>query len=235
MRVMAAKKKSAGEPKRVETRGKGSSSPNPKSRITRERILRAARRVFAEHPYKAASIRMIGRAGGFDHPLIHYYYPSKAELFEAVVAESCDEYYRANLSWFDGLERMPPEQGLSLYLDRLLGYCLRNPEPLRIIMLNAANIDRLEEIPGYHHIPELLAKNREVFEKRARLRASSYEIGMFIHSFNSLIVFYIGAAPCQAAVLGMDLKSDQYRSWVKKTMLYIFLPRLEKLIFPEQG
>jgi len=85
-----------------------------KSEVTRERILRAARKVFAEHPYNAASFRMIGREGGFDHPLINYYFPRKADLFEAVVVEICEEFYQANISWFEGLEGLPPRQGLSL-------------------------------------------------------------------------------------------------------------------------
>jgi AcrR family transcriptional regulator len=204
-----------------------------KSEVTRERILRAARKVFAEHPYKAASFRMIGKEGGFDHPLINYYFPRKADLFEAVVVEICDEFYQANLACFDGLNKMLPREGLSLYIDRFLDFNIENPEPLRIIMLNVAQVDRLEEIPGYQHIPEVMARTRRTFEERANLKASPRDIGMFQNSFNALVFFYLGASSCQAEILGMQANSSDYRKWVKDTLMYIFLPLLEGLVFPD--
>ncbi|MBW1988572.1 MAG: helix-turn-helix transcriptional regulator, partial [Deltaproteobacteria bacterium] len=71
-----------------------------KGQISRENIIKAARRVFSEHPYSSASLRMIGREGGFEHPLIHYYFPTKAALFEAVMADIAMEIYQANVSWY---------------------------------------------------------------------------------------------------------------------------------------
>jgi len=203
-----------------------------KSDITRFKIMKAAIQVFSEHPYHAASMRMIGKLGGFEHPLIHYYFPTKADLFEAVVVELCEEYYAANLSWFDGLESLPPAEGLSIYLDRFLDYNLSHPEPLRIIALNAAQIDRLAEIPGYQHIPRLLSRIRATFQENANLRAPEKDIEMFINSFNSLSIFYLGSAACQAEVLGMDPNCPDYKTWVKNTMTFVFLPLLTKLIFP---
>ena len=197
---------------------------------TRDNIIKAARIVFTEHPYKAASVRMIGKEGGFDHPLINYYFPSKAALFEAVVAQICEEFCDANISWFDGLERMRPRDGLPLYLDRLIEFNRNTPEPLKIILLNCSQIDKLEEIPGYQHIPETLAKARRTFEDKVPLRADANQIEKFIFSFNSLLVYYLGAAPCQAAVLGMKSASAEYYKWVKETMVSVFLPLLEKLI-----
>jgi len=177
---------------------------------------------------------MIGNAGGFDHPLIHYYFPSKAELFEAVAAEICEEFYRNNLMWFDGLDRLAPRDGMALYIDRFLDYNFKHPEAFKIISLNASQFDKLSEIPGYQHIPEVLTKTRRTFEEKVPLRAPAAEVGKFINSFNSLVIFYLGSASCQAEVLGMDPNSNEYRIWVKETLLYIFLPLLEKLIFPEK-
>jgi AcrR family transcriptional regulator len=205
-----------------------------KGEVTRERILLAARKVFAEHPYNAASFRMIGKEGVFDHPLINYYFPRKADLFEAVVMEICEEFYQANLACFEGLETMLPGEGFSLYLDRFLDFNIENPEPLRIIMLNVAQVDRLDKIPGYQHIPEVMARTRKTFEERANLKASPKDIGMFQNSFNALVFFYLGASSCQAEILGMNPSSDEYLRWVKDTLMYLFLPRLEKLIFPDE-
>jgi AcrR family transcriptional regulator len=201
-----------------------------KSDITRERILRAARSVFAEHPYNEASFRMIAREGGFDHPLINYYFPLKPDLFEAVVAEICDEFFQANIACLDGLERMTPREGFPLYVDRFLDFNARSPEPMRIILLNVAHVDRLEEIPGYQHIPDVLARTRGTFEERIPLRASGEEIGMFLNSFNALVIWFLGADTCQAQILGLEPAGEEYFAWVRHALLYVFLPLLEKLI-----
>jgi len=47
----------------------------------RERILKAAREVFAEYSFKTASTRMIAKRAGVEHPMIHYYFGSKEKLF----------------------------------------------------------------------------------------------------------------------------------------------------------
>ena len=201
---------------------------------SREKIIAAARKVFAEHPYYMATIRMVGNAGGFDHQLIAYYFPTKAELFEAVVAATCEEFYLANKSWYIGIEGLGLREGFSLYLDRLLEYNTLNPEPLRIMALNAPLIERLDEIPGYFYIPEVLAKTRTTFEDNIKLVAGPDEIGRFINTFNTFIIFYLGAAPSQAEVLGMNPQSLTYRNWVKETFLYVFSPLLKNLVIASE-
>jgi AcrR family transcriptional regulator len=200
---------------------------------TRERILVGAKKVFAEHPYSAASIRMVGSAAGIDHPLISYYFPTKADLFEAVVEEIAETYYQANTAWFEGLGDMSASRGLSLYLDRLLDFTSEQPEALRIVALNLVQPEASAIIPGYRRIQKLLAGNMETFRKVATLRSSSREIRMFTESFNTLVINYLGASPHYAGILGMDPHGHAYRRWVKETLLYLFLPRLEQLILGE--
>ena len=52
---------------------------------TREAILDAARRVFAEHGYQHATIRDVARLAGVDPALVHHYFGKKQELFVAAV------------------------------------------------------------------------------------------------------------------------------------------------------
>jgi AcrR family transcriptional regulator len=52
---------------------------------TREAILDAARRVFAEHGYQQATIRDVARLAGVDPALVHHYFGRKQELFVAAV------------------------------------------------------------------------------------------------------------------------------------------------------
>ncbi len=55
---------------------------------TRERILAAARTVFAELGYDRASVRAIAKAAGVDPALVHHYFGAKEQVFEAAVEVS---------------------------------------------------------------------------------------------------------------------------------------------------
>lgn len=54
---------------------------------TRQRILDAARELFARHGYAGTSVRMIARHCGMSDPAIHYHFRSKSEIYEALLVE----------------------------------------------------------------------------------------------------------------------------------------------------
>lgn len=56
-----------------------------KSDSTKQRILAAATKLFAEHSFDRASVRAISREAKVDPALINHYFGSKEGLFEAVV------------------------------------------------------------------------------------------------------------------------------------------------------
>jgi AcrR family transcriptional regulator len=214
----------------VQARKKQSGDKGRKAEITRQRIMAAARRVFAEYPYHSASIRMIGKAGRFNHALIRYHFPSKASLFEAVLTEICDELYRVNVECIEGLAGQEPGEGLSRYLDRFLEYNFKNPSVLRIIMLNLALTRRPETLPGYLQIPGVLSKTRATFEQLISPRDRSEDVRSFLYGFNNLVLNLLGGSACQAKILDMNPSGDEYRRWVKRTLMLIFLPNLKAFL-----
>jgi AcrR family transcriptional regulator len=54
---------------------------------TRERLLAAARQLFGEHGYEATSIESVLEASGVARGALYHHFKSKAELFDAVLAE----------------------------------------------------------------------------------------------------------------------------------------------------
>ncbi|MFI8192935.1 TetR family transcriptional regulator [Streptomyces sp. NPDC085946] len=52
----------------------------------RDRILEAAREEFSEHGYDKTSVRGIAKAAGVDAALVHHYFGTKEQVFEAAVA-----------------------------------------------------------------------------------------------------------------------------------------------------
>ncbi|HNY66495.1 MAG TPA: helix-turn-helix domain-containing protein [Deltaproteobacteria bacterium] len=196
----------------------------------RERILKAAREVFSQHSYKAASTRLVARQAGVEHPLIHYYFGSKEKLFEAMTESIYGDVIRDQESWLKGLERMTPREGLSLFLDRMLDYTFANSDVLRISALNMVHIGRIEEIPGYRFVILNMARMRRALEEKLPLQGSSREIEMFIYTFYSLMVSLIGTKSCHSQLLNMDPDGPEYRAWVKDACMTLFLPWLEKLL-----
>ncbi|WP_405795975.1 TetR family transcriptional regulator [Streptomyces sp. NBC_01506] len=55
---------------------------------TRERILIAARTEFAERGYDKTSVRGIAKAAGVDPALVHHYFGTKDEVFDAAIEVS---------------------------------------------------------------------------------------------------------------------------------------------------
>lgn len=201
-----------------------------KADITRRTIMTAARRVFAEYPYHSASIRMIGDAGKFKHAIIRYHFPSKASLFRAVLTEICAEIYDVNIECLQDLAGRSPDEGFSQYLDRFLDYHFRHPTALRIVMLNLAMTRRPETLPGYLQIPGMLSRTRATFEQLIPPKNRSDDVRRFLYSFNNLVLNLLGASACQAKILGMNPSGSEYREWVKRTLVLVFLPNLMKLL-----
>ncbi len=197
---------------------------------TRETIIEAAIHVFSDYPYSSASIRMIGKAAGIDHPLINYYFPTKAALFEEVLETVTTDYYHANISWFEGLEGLDPETGLSIYLDRFLDFALKHPKPLRIIALNLVQAQGLDIIPGYQRLQSLFTKMTRTFMVAAPLQGPDYNIEMLTTNFNTLAINYLGASTYYAGILGMNPDSTEYLKWVKDSLTFMVLPVLKQLL-----
>lgn len=83
----------------------------PEAIATRNRILQAARELFSERGFDATSVRMIANRAGVSDPAVHYYFPSKYDLFRALmvqpdyrtppVAQSVDEAVDVLSAMFD--------------------------------------------------------------------------------------------------------------------------------------
>jgi len=202
----------------------------PEKKATRSKILKAARKVFARYAYHAASIRMIGKEAGIDHPLISYYYPSKGVLFEAVLSDILAEWQVANDAWSEGIDRMSPEKGLSLYIDRLLEFSGKRPYAAQVLMLNMVQAQDADTIPGYYAIQTFFDQSRQFLKNLFSSKTVESDIEKIRQSFFTLAMSYVGAKSYYAGILGMSPDSKEYKTWVKGALMDLFLPRLKQLI-----
>jgi len=199
---------------------------------TRRMILDAAIKVFAMHPYNAASIRMIAAQGDFYHGLIRYHFPNKAKIFEAVVKEVCQNLRSANKEWLSEVATLSPEKSLGLYMDRFIAYFQNQSDVIRIIIQNISHDDPVS-LPGYRHLVNFKTHTQKDFEATFKGLMPSNVARRFLTSLNILIIHYLGAGTFEADILGMDPKSDEYLKWVKETILFTFLPIIKEMMSPD--
>jgi AcrR family transcriptional regulator len=82
---------------------------------TREAVLDAARRLFAERGYDGASVRDIATAAGVDPALVHHYFGAKQELFLSVLGAPVDPAAMVPAVTRGGLAELP-ERLVSTFL-----------------------------------------------------------------------------------------------------------------------
>lgn len=209
------------------------SGPKPgkykKAEKTRRKIIAAARRVFTSHPYNAASIRMIGAEGGFDYSIIHHYF-TKTELFQAVAEQLYGELTTAFIEWLDGLLSLPPEERLKQFLDRSLDYLFENPDVLALVIQNMGYMNTAEDLPGFEFFIKFYRDIESAFLERNNLTFLRDKVSRWSYTLLTLYISYVGAAGYHNKALGMAPNSDDYRNWIKTTILHLFVPPMENLI-----
>ena len=151
-----------------------SADPQPASSSadldTRRRLLHAAAEVFAEHGYRAATVREICAKAGANVAAVNYHFGDKArlyqEVFEGLIGEALGKY--------------PPDMGLG-----------PNPTPeerleafVRSFLLRVLTVDKAAWL--------MRLMSREMFEHRPYVPIShGLRIGTAILSYNGWLCFGI--------------------------------------------
>ncbi|MGC9500321.1 TetR family transcriptional regulator [Streptomyces sp. WG7] len=113
--------------------------PRTESAGTRDRILTTAREEFSERGYEKTSVRGIAKAAGVDPALVHHYFGTKEQVFEAAVEVAFAPALKAPEAIGDG-----PLDGVGERLTRFVFGLWENPAtrtPLLAIVRSAVNND----------------------------------------------------------------------------------------------
>lgn len=120
-------------------RGRPSRTQTQAAPATRDRILDAAREEFSERGYEKTSVRGIAKAAGVDSALVHHYFGTKEQVFEAAVEVAFAPALAAPTAVEDG-----PLDGIGERLTRFIFGVWENPAtraPLLAIIRSAVNND----------------------------------------------------------------------------------------------
>lgn len=104
---------------------------------TRDLILTAAREEFSERGYEKTSVRGIAKAAGVDSALVHHYFGTKEQVFEAAIQVAAAPALGAPDAVADG-----PLEGVGERLTRYVFGVWENPAtrtPLLAIVRSAVN------------------------------------------------------------------------------------------------
>jgi len=118
---------------------------------TRESILRAAIKVFAQHGYEGGSVEKISRLAKSYDRMIYYYFGSKEGLYLAVLEEA----YRRMRSIEAELQLgdLPPEAALRRLVEFTFDHHFSNQDYIRLVM--SENMQRGEYLAQSKIIQEL--------------------------------------------------------------------------------
>ncbi|MGW1744770.1 TetR/AcrR family transcriptional regulator [Streptomyces sp. NPDC002092] len=111
--------------------------PRKESADTRDRILTVAREEFSERGYEKTSVRGIAKAAGVDSALVHHYFGTKEQVFEAAIEVAFAPALNAPEALADG-----PADGVGERLTRFIFGIWENPTtrtPLLAIVRSAVN------------------------------------------------------------------------------------------------
>jgi AcrR family transcriptional regulator len=129
---------------------------------TRQRIIVAARQVFTDYGYDAASMRLISQAADISIGGIYLYFRNKAELYQTILSE-----------WLDGLQERTreslakakgPQEEISVFITEALDHARRNRETLLLQSGESCELGRDQK--------------REFFQERRRVLAGIVRSGI---------------------------------------------------------
>ncbi|MFD3498918.1 TetR family transcriptional regulator [Streptomyces sp. NPDC058676] len=113
--------------------------PRAESADTRDRLLTVAREEFSERGYEKTSVRGIAKAAGVDSALVHHYFGTKEQVFEAAVEVALAPVLTVRDSVLDG-----PADAVGERLTRMFFGLWETPvtrTPLLAVVRSAVNND----------------------------------------------------------------------------------------------
>ena len=118
----------------------------------RRQLLERATALFATHGYDELSMAKLAREAGISKPLLYHYFPSKRDLFEAVLSEAAEQHLRR----IETDDTLSPAAQLTAAVDAYLTW----------IEENTGAYEKLLRSAGIPEVRELIDRVREETARR---------------------------------------------------------------------
>src|SRR5258708_26195366 len=187
---------------------------------TRDSILQAAVKVFAERGLGGGRINLISRAARSNDRMIYYYFGSKEKLFVEVLGKIYRDMWKAESALDLDLEK--PETALKQIVRFTMDHYLAHPEMLTL--LNNENLHKGRYVSKSKTMKELSSPALDLMTRiyRRGVQDKVFRSGMApLHIYLAILAlnyFYVSNRYTLSAFLGVDLLNDKnlsaWRSWV---------------------
>ncbi|MDX9866359.1 MAG: helix-turn-helix domain-containing protein [Kiritimatiellia bacterium] len=166
---------------------------------TRDRILRAATKVFAEHGFREATTRMICAEAAVNSALVNYHFRSKAELYRAVIVSLFEHTGKPMMRITETVtDEASWKAAVRAWIERSLAICAASEPP----EVWAARLMGMEEC-----VPSELAQDietkfakpvRQCFQRLLRMgmkRDDPVEVGLWASAIHAQCVVFALTRP----------------------------------------
>jgi TetR/AcrR family transcriptional regulator, regulator of cefoperazone and chloramphenicol sensitivity len=117
---------------------------------TRQRLLDAAGRLFADRGFDDVSIREICKEAGANLAAVNYYFRDKAGLYRELLEHMVDVAWRGDRERLEeALSGKPPEEKLSLYIRKFIGDLLRDPDEQTMVLQRLLGREMADPSPEF--------------------------------------------------------------------------------------
>ena len=196
---------------------------------TEQLILKAAEREFLNKGYDGARTSSIAAEAGVTHAMLHYYFRTKENLFDRVMAdkitvlqgiltgffqnEDADLFYRVRLGVEKHFDLLAANPDMPMFV---LGEAKRGGEVLRRIVQRA-----------FDKLPEMLENLQRQIDEGARCGENAQvDAFMLILDIVSLNLFAIMSAK-MLSVIGLPIERDRYLQMRKDEIIITIMKRLK--------
>ena len=123
---------------------------------TRQRLLDAAGRLFAERGFKEVSIREICKeASGANVAAVNYYFRDKAGLYRELLEHMVDVTWRRDREDLEeALKGISPEEKLYIYVRKFVGDLLKDPNEQSMVLQKLMNREMADPSPEFEVVVE---------------------------------------------------------------------------------
>jgi AcrR family transcriptional regulator len=189
---------------------------------TREDILDAAERLFAEHGFGDVPTSRIAREAGVSQSQIHYHFETKRKLWGAVFQRRFAEYFAVQSRMLDNAE-MAGSERMRASIEAYFGFFRANPRFVKL--LGRSRLDAIEENNEWSMSAELMRRGAEVIsesQKNGELR-NDVPAEFILIGFLSLVAEWFLSRDqylSKAGVTGdFEHVDDQYLDFILKVYL----------------
>jgi TetR/AcrR family transcriptional regulator len=194
---------------------------------TETRILEAAKVVFHKKGFDGARMQEIADEAGINKALLHYYFRSKENLFNAVFREAFRDFFRRILGIL-GSDKPVSEKIPFIFNDYITFLQQNSYIPwfiLNSLHQNPESITSIFEDTGFH--PQMIIESLEQSMKRENLEVT--DARQMIVNVIGLSVFPIIAKPMLIKVFGMTPEEfDGFIEVRKKELPEFFMNAIRK-------